>query len=127
MTTKTPKPAKIAKTYTIDASGMSLGRVAAEAAKALMGKTSPDYTPNVFSDVKVSVINMNKLTVIRESKLIRSRYTHYTGYPGGLKRDSIASLRARGGVGAPLRKAVERMLPRNTFRTARLKNLTITA
>ena len=114
------------KTYTIDAAGKSLGRVAAEAAKALMGKTSPDYTPHVFSDVKVSVVNMKKLNPIRESKHIRKRYTTYSGYPGGIKFHSIASMSARHGIAAPLRKAVERMLPRNTFRIKRLKNLSIT-
>lgn len=114
------------KHYTIDAAGKSIGRVAAEAAKALMGKTSPDYTPHVFSDVKVSVVHVAKLALPRESKQMRQRLTRYTGFPGGIKRDSIASLAARKGAGAPLRKAVERMLPRNTFRIKRLKNLTIT-
>ncbi len=127
ITGKNTNTARVVHECVIDASGMSLGRVASSAAKALMGKTLPTYTPHVRSDVKVRVINMGKLSVIRESKLNRARYTHYTGYPGGLKLNSIASLRMKGGVGAPLRKAVERMLPRNTFRTARMKNLIITA
>ena len=47
--------------YTIDAAGKTLGRVASEAAKALMGKTMPDYTPNVRSEVKVKIVNAKKL------------------------------------------------------------------
>ncbi len=111
--------------YTIDAAGRTLGRVASEAAKALMGKMRADYTPNKNSGIKVSVTNAGKL-YIRERKRSRTIYTTYSGYPGGLKRESLASLSARKGNGEALRRAVARMLPRNTMHTPRLKNLTVT-
>ena len=111
--------------YTIDATGKTLGRVASEAAKALMGKTSPDYTPNKLSDVKVVITNASKL-YMRDRKRTSKQYLRYSGYPGGLKRESFASLSARRGVQEPLRTAILRMLPRNTFRTPRIKNLIIT-
>ncbi|HUO56227.1 MAG TPA: 50S ribosomal protein L13 [Candidatus Paceibacterota bacterium] len=113
------------KTYTknIDAAGKSLGRVASEAAKALMGKTHVDYTPNIRSDVKVTITNAGKLSV-REKKLVQTKFLRYTGYPGGLKSESLQQLNARKPTEA-LRQAVERMLPRNTLRTGRLKNLNI--
>ena len=98
--------------YQIDAAGRTLGRVASEAAKALMGKMRPDYTPNKNSNVKVSVTNAGKL-YIRERKRSRTIYTTYSGYPGGLKKEAV-------------RRAVARMLPRNTMHTPRLKNLSIT-
>ncbi len=110
---------------TIDAAGKSLGRVASEAAKALMGKTSPDYTPHIRSDVRVKITNAGKLSM-SQKKQIQKVYTRYTGSSGGLRQESFAALSVRRGAGAPIRKAVERMLPRNTFRTARLKNLVIT-
>lgn len=110
--------------YTIDAGGKTLGRVASEAAKALMGKTSPDYVPHKLSDVKVSITNVSKL-YMRERKRAGKSYATYSGYPGGLRRESYASLSARKGQGEPLRRAIKRMLPRNTFLTARMKNLTI--
>src|SRR3989344_5088969 len=113
------------ETYIIDASGQTLGRVASEAAKALMGKTRPDYTPNKSSGVKVTVTNASKL-YIRERKRTQTIYTTYSGYPGGLKRESLASLTARKGRGEALRRAVSRMLPRNTMHTARMKSLTVT-
>ena len=113
------------KTYIIDASGQTLGRVASEAAKALMGKTRADYTPNKSSGVKVTVTNASKL-YIRERKRTQTIYTTYSGYPGGLKRESLASLTARKGRGEALRRAVSRMLPRNTMHTARMKNLAVT-
>lgn len=114
------------KTYTIDAGGQTLGRVASAAAKALMGKTRADYTPNVNSNTKVTVINVSRI-YSREKKRNRKTYTTYSGYPGGLKRETWAQLSARkGGNGEALRRAVSRMLPRNTMKTARMKNLTIT-
>lgn len=114
-----------ADTYAIDAAGRTLGRVASEAAKALMGKMRADYTPNKNSNVKVSVTNAGKL-YIRERKRSRTIYTTYSGYPGGLKRESLASLSARKGNAEAIRRAVARMLPRNTMHTPRLKNLSIT-
>lgn len=111
------------QTHTIDAAGKALGRVASEAAKALMGKMSPSYTPNVFSNVKVTINNIEKLS-FTEKKLTQKVYTTYTGYPGGLKLATLAQLNAKNATLA-LRKAIERMLPRNTFRTPRMKNLTI--
>ena len=111
--------------YQIDAAGRTLGRVASEAAKALMGKIRPDYTPNKNSNVKVSVTNAGKL-YIRERKRSRTIYTTYSGYPGGLKKEPLASLTARKGNAEAVRRAVARMLPRNTMRTPRLKNLSIT-
>ena len=111
--------------YNIDAAGRTLGRVASEAAKALMGKMRADYTPNKNSGVKVTVSNAGKL-YIRERKRSRTIYTTYSGYPGGLKKESLASLTARKGNGEAIRRAVARMLPRNTMHTPRLKNLSIT-
>lgn len=113
------------KTHTIDAAGQTLGRVASEAAKALMGKTRADYTPHISSDVKVTVTNVSKL-YIRERKRTQKIYTTYSGFPGGQKRESLASLTARKGRAEALRRAVARMLPRNTMHTARMKNLAVT-
>lgn len=113
------------KTYTIDAGGRTLGRVASEAAKALMGKTSAQYTPHIRSEVKVVVVNAGKL-FIREKKRRDTSYTRYSGYPGGLKIESMAQLAARKGNSGVIRQAISRMLPRNTMKVARMKNLTIT-
>lgn len=111
-------------THTIDAAGKTLGRVASEAAKALMGKTRTDYTPNKESEVKVEIVNASKIYT-REKKRQQKIYTNYSGYPGGLKRESLAMLNVRK-PGEAVRRAIERMLPRNTLRVQRLKNLKVT-
>ncbi|MFZ2555397.1 MAG: 50S ribosomal protein L13 [Minisyncoccia bacterium] len=110
--------------YAIDAAGKSIGRVATEAAKALMGKTSPDYTPHIQSRVTVTVSNAKKLR-ITERKRNDKEYTHYSGHPGGLKIKTLSSLIARQGHGAAIVKAVQKMLPRNTMLSGRMKRLVI--
>ncbi len=114
------------KTYTIDAGGQTLGRIATAAAKALMGKTRADYTPNIASNVKVKIINASKL-YSRERKRNQKTYTSYSGYPGGIRYETWSQLaRRKGGNGEAIRRAVSRMLPRNTMKTGRMKNLIVT-
>ena len=90
-----------------------------------MGKTSAEYTPNILSDVKVHITNAAKLSV-REKKAVQTKFTRYTGYPGGLKTVSLLQLNEKK-PGEALRRAIERMMPRNTFRNERMKNLIIKA
>lgn len=117
MTTKTE--------HTIDATGKSLGRIASEAAKILMGKTTPDYTPNKSGDAHVKIVNVKKI-YMRERKKIQKEYITYSGYPSGQRTETFRQLSERRGVTEPLRRAIERMLPRNTLRNARMKRLEIT-
>ena len=109
----------------IDATGKSLGRIASLAAKTLMGKSDPGYAPNVASDVKVIIINASKLNM-PEKKQLNKEYTTYSGYPGGLKTERLQALNARKGQIEALRRAIDRMMPRNTMRVGRMKNLIIT-
>ncbi|MCA1481165.1 uL13 family ribosomal protein, partial [Bradyrhizobium sp. NBAIM08] len=62
------------KDITIDAAGKSLGRIASQAAKTLMGKTHPDYAPNVESAPRVTIVNATKLS-ISEKKALGKTYT----------------------------------------------------
>lgn len=113
------------KDYTIDAAGKPLGRIASEAAKALMGKIYADYTPHILSNVRVKVINAAKVAM-RDKKRIMKKYQTYSGYPGGQKMEGFVTLSKRLGAGEPIRRAVRSMLPRNSFLKPRLKNLKIT-
>ena len=112
-------------TYTIDAGGKTLGRVASAAAKMLMGKTRADYTPHINSNVQVKILNASKLHST-DKKRLQKNYTTYSGYPGGIKYETLAHLNARKGNGEAIRRAVSRMLPRNTMKTSRMKNLIVT-
>ena len=108
----------------IDAQSKKLGRVASEAAKALMGKHLPTYTRNRTADIHVRIINAESAD-ISERKLKQLEYFTYSGYPGGLKRESGAHLKGRKGVAQIFRHAVSGMLPDNSLKRNMMKRLSI--
>lgn len=110
--------------YTIDAAGRTFGRVASEAAKALMGKTRAAYTPHIRSDIHVVITNASKMH-ISERKGKSVVYKTYSGYHSGQTVETLSSMKDRRGIANALRLSVGRMLPRNTMKVARLKNLEI--
>ena len=57
------------KTHTIDATDKKLGRVASQAAKILMGKTTPDYERHTLAGTSVHITNASK-AAISEKKLL---------------------------------------------------------
>jgi large subunit ribosomal protein L13 len=71
----------------IDAEGQVLGRLASRAARVLMGKNSPDFTPHADHREGVIVINAEKIRLTGK-KWNDKVYRHHTGYPGGLKEIS---------------------------------------
>ncbi len=108
----------------IDAKNKIIGRVATEAAMALMGKDNPNYQPNILADVTVVIENAS-LSKINDKKLGDKVYTRYTGYPSGLKFRTLEELIAKKGYQEVYEKAVYGMLPSNRLRKQRMKNLTI--
>lgn len=110
--------------YTIDAAGRTIGRVASEAAKALIGKTQATYEPRIASRMSVRVSNSAKLRITQRKRL-QKVYQTYSGHPGGLRSESLGQLMARKGAAEALRRAIFRMLPRNTHRAAHMKRLHI--
>lgn len=111
--------------YTIDASGKTLGRVASDAAQALLGKKSPKFVKNKVLPVTVTIENAKKLR-LPEKRVAEKRYNYYTGYPGGLREFGLTDLIAKKGISAALYKAVDGMIPRNKLRKERMKRLKIT-
>jgi large subunit ribosomal protein L13 len=73
--------------YIIDASGQTVGRLATEAARILMGKNKPTYTPHIDVGDHVIVVNAEKV-VFTGNKWQDKMYRHHTGWPGGLKEVS---------------------------------------
>lgn len=110
--------------YTIDAKGKKLGRVATEAAMILMGKNKPDFRSNVAPNVRLVIENASKLA-ISEKKKDETLYTRYSGYPGGLKVQSLGEIIEKKSYGEALKKAIYGMLPANKLRKVMLSNLTI--
>jgi large subunit ribosomal protein L13 len=110
------------KVHTIDATGIVLGRVASAAAKALMGKTSADYTANQVADVRVYIKNASK-TKMSERRMRETLHETYSGQPGGFKTKTNEKIIDRKGL---YELAVFGMFPSNKLRPLMMKRLTIT-
>jgi large subunit ribosomal protein L13 len=110
--------------YTIDAQGKSMGRVATEAASILMGKNTTSFARNVAPDITVRIVNASK-AAISDKKKGEKTYTRYSGYPGGLKSETLAHLLGRKGYAEAFRKAVKGMLPKNRLQPIMMKRLSV--
>ncbi|NBD74384.1 50S ribosomal protein L13 [Patescibacteria group bacterium] len=112
-------------TYTIDATGKKIGRIATEAARVLMGKHTPSYAPNKAGTTRVSIENASQLS-ITEGKLRQKEYDRYSGYPGGRSTLRMEEVIEKKGHKEIVRHAVKGMLPKNRLQAPRLKRLTVT-
>jgi large subunit ribosomal protein L13 len=111
MSTYFPKAGEIArKWYVVDASGQTLGRLASQVARILMGKENPRYTPFIDTGDHVVVINAEKVR-ITGMKAEQKKYQHYTGYPGGLRTEDFRKRFDRKPE-LVIEQAVTRMLPK---------------
>ena len=99
------------KWYLIDATGKTLGRLAADIASRLRGKHKVEYTPHVDTGDYIVVINAEKIRVTG-NKLQDKKYYRYTGYIGNLKSISLEKL-LKEKPERMIQKAVKGMLPRN--------------
>ena len=79
------------KTHLVDAKGKVLGRMATQVATLLMGKHKPEYTPFLDCGDQVVIINAREVRFTGK-KLKQKIYTHYTGYPGGIREQSLEEL-----------------------------------
>jgi large subunit ribosomal protein L13 len=112
--------------YTIDAQGKKIGRVATEAAAILIGKNTTTFVRNAHPDVKVVITNASKADISEKKKEQKQNYKSYSGYPGGLRIQSLGLVIEKKGAKEAFRVAVKGMLPKNKLQTRMLKNLTIT-
>lgn len=113
----------VRKTYTVDASGKILGRLAADIASHLIGKTNVTFQPHMDMGDKVVVTNVDKMEVTGK-KYEQKEYHHHTAHPGGLRTTTMRKMWEKD-ASKVLRMAVSRMLPKNKHRKTRLLRLTI--
>ena len=76
------------KWYVVDATDMTLGRLASEVAKVLRGKNKPFFTPHIDCGDNVIVINAEKIKVTGK-KMDQKVYYHHSDYVGGLKEATL--------------------------------------
>jgi large subunit ribosomal protein L13 len=128
MTTKTYTPSQAdieRRWFVVDATDQTLGRLASRVATVLEGKHKPSYTPNLDVGDHVIVLNAARIAVSRD-KLETKLYIRHSGYPQGLREETLGQLLARRPEEV-LRRAVKGMLPRNKLGAQQLRKLKIYA
>lgn len=79
------------KWYVVDATDMTLGRLASEVAKVLKGKNKPIFTPHIDTGDYVIVVNAAKVKVTGK-KLDQKVYYHHSDYVGGMKEATLREM-----------------------------------
>jgi large subunit ribosomal protein L13 len=124
--TFSPKPGDITRTwYVVDAADVPLGRLSSEIAQVLRGKNKPTYAPHVDGGDFVIVVNADKVHV-SGSKETEKIYYRHSGYPGGLRAETLSEVRAK----HPERlveTAVRGMLPKNRLGRQMFRKLKVYA
>ena len=107
----------------VDAKDQVLGRLASKVAKLLRGKYKPNYTPHVDCGDNVIIIDACKC-ILTVKKMTERVYYTYTGYPGGQREHTPASILAKpNGADKLMRRVVKGMLPKNRLGAQLLGNL----
>ena len=111
------------KWVVLDATNQVLGRLATQAARLLIGKDKPTFTPYLCSGDHVVIINADKIR-LTGNKIEQKIYRHHSGYPGGLKEVPAKRMRANR-ADWMVREAILGMLPKNKLRAQRARKLRI--
>lgn len=106
-----------------DAAGKTPGRLATKIAMVLMGKDKAAFMPNMDAGDAVEVSNASKMKITGK-KMDQKTYYAHTGGPRGLSSTLLKTVWAKDPSDV-LRRAVDRMLPKNRHRSERMKRLKI--
>ena len=113
------------KWYVVDATGMTLGRLASEIAKVLRGKNKAIFTPHIDTGDYVIVINAEKIAVTGK-KLDQKIYYHHSDYVGGMKETTLREKLAKKPESV-IELAVKGMLPKGPLGRQMLTKLHVYA
>jgi large subunit ribosomal protein L13 len=126
MNTRTIKASEVSSSWVVfDATDQILGRLAVQAARLLMGKHKPSYSPNIDNGDHVVIVNAEKVRVTGK-KLEQKLYRQHSGYPGGLREETLASLLKRHPERV-IEHAVRGMIPRTKLGDAMIGKLRVYA
>lgn len=124
MKTYFPRTDEIVKDwYLINAEGATLGRLAAQVAMMLRGKTKATFTPHTDVGDFVVVINADKVRLTGR-KIDLKTYERHSGYPGGLKVVNMRTMLDKKPEDV-IKLAVRGMLPKNALGRKIIKKLKV--
>ena len=114
MKTFSAKPADVDKRwFVVDATGIPLGRLAAEVAKVIRGKHKPTFTPHVDTGDNVIVVNAAKVRVTGR-KAEQKEYFRHSGYMGHERFTTLGTMLEKHPERV-IEKAVYGMLPKTAL------------
>lgn len=96
--------------YLIDAKGLRIGKLATRVAELLQAKHNPKMRAYLVPKVKVIITNAAELD-IPAKKHLGKIYTNYSGYPGGLRIQTLAEVQEKN-PSRIIEHAIKGMLPR---------------
>ena len=92
MKTTTLKKSEFQKSWhLLDATDISVGRLASRVSLILKGKNKPQYSPNLPVGDGVIIINTDKVK-FSGNKNTEKKYYKHTGHPGGIKETTPEKL-----------------------------------
>lgn len=109
--------------YTIDATGKAPGRLATEVVCLLIGKHKVNFVSNVDGGDHVQVIHAAKMK-FSGKKMEQKVYQHHTAFAHGLRTTPLKRVWDADPADV-VKRAVSRMLPKNSHRNERLKRLIV--
>ena len=111
MGTQSTKPSEVDhKWWVVDASDLSLGRLASQVASVLRGKHKPSFTPHMDAGDFVIIINAQRAK-LTGNKLDDKLFRTHSGIPGGFKEKPYRWMLEHRSEKA-IRRAVVGMLPK---------------
>ncbi len=125
-TTKSISAKNIERTWhVVDLKDQSLGRAATQIATLLQGKHKSKYTTHLDCGDYLVAVNAQHIK-LTGNKSTQKEYATYSGYPGGLKKESYRSVTEKDPTFA-IRHAISGMLPKNKLKSRRMARLFIYA
>ncbi|MFR9728666.1 50S ribosomal protein L13 [Saccharopolyspora sp. MS10] len=127
MRTYSPKAGEVTRAWhVIDAEDVVLGRLSTQAALLLRGKHKPTYAPHLDTGDFVVIVNAEKVALTGKKRDQAFHYRH-SGYPGGLRKQSLGQVLDSKHPERVLEKAIQGMLPKNKLGRAMGKKLKVYA
>ena len=113
------------KWYVIDATDVTLGRLASQVATVLRGKNKPTFTPHIDCGDYVIITNASKIK-LTGNKLKDKMYYDHSRYAGGLRERTAGVMIDKYPV-EMVERAVKGMLPKGPLGRKMIKKLFVYA
>lgn len=127
MRTYSPKAGEVTRAWhVIDAEDVVLGRLSTQAALLLRGKHKPTYAPHLDTGDFVVIVNAEKVALTGKKRDQAFHYRH-SGFPGGLRKQSLGEVLDSKHPERVLEKAIQGMLPKTKLGRAMGKKLKVYA